>query len=110
MLGRKAAASDLHDFLFLGSERGIDLGNHLIGSVTVEPGVPAPDPEAGLPTSDVLVLSSAITAEYRLDHTRTFVGRQRHWLRHVDGALRIVRKRVDLVNCEAAFEAIAVPV
>jgi 3-phenylpropionate/cinnamic acid dioxygenase small subunit len=56
------------------------------------------------------VLSSAITAEYRLDHTRTFIARQRHWLRRVDGALRIVRKRVDLVNCEAAFEAIAVPV
>ena len=83
---------------------------HLIGSVTVEPGVPATDPDSGLPASDVLVLSSAITAEYRLDQTRTFIARQRHWLRRVDGALRIVRKRVDLVNCEAAFEAIAVPV
>jgi benzoate/toluate 1,2-dioxygenase beta subunit len=83
---------------------------HLIGSVTVEPGVPAADPDIGLPTSDVLVLSSAITAEFRLDQQRTFAGRQRHWLRRVDGALRIVRKRVDLVNCEAAFEAIAVPV
>ena len=57
-----------------------------------------------------LLLSSAITAEYRLDRTRTFIARQRHWLRRVDGALRIVRKRVDLVNCEGAFEAIAVPV
>ena len=83
---------------------------HLIGSVTTEPGVPATDPESGLPASDVLVLSSAITAEYRLDRTRTFIARQRHWLRRVDGALRIVRKRVDLVNCEGAFEAIAVPV
>ena len=70
---------------------------HLIGSVTVELGMPAADPASGLPASDLLVLSSAITAEYRLD-------------RRVDGGLRIVRKRVDLVDCEGAFEAIAVPV
>jgi benzoate/toluate 1,2-dioxygenase beta subunit len=79
---------------------------HLIGSVTVEPSPVSTD----LPASDVLVHSSAITAEYRLDQQRLFVGRQQHWLRRVDGALRIVRKRVDLVNCEAAFEAIAVPI
>lgn len=83
---------------------------HLIGSVSVEPGTPAAQPDIGLPASDVLVMSSAITAEFRLDQQRTFTGRQWHWLRRVEGSLRIVRKRVDLVNCEAAFEAIAVPV
>jgi len=30
-------------------------------------------------------------------------------LRRVDGSLRIVLKRVDLVDSEAAFDAIAVP-
>ncbi len=83
---------------------------HLVGSVIVEPGVPEPQPDIGLPPSEVLVHSSAITAEFRLDQQRLFVGRQSHWLRRVDGRLRIVRKRVDLVNCEGAFEAIAVPV
>jgi 3-phenylpropionate/cinnamic acid dioxygenase small subunit len=83
---------------------------HLIGSVSIEPGVPAADPAIGLPASEVLVMSSAITAEFRLDRLRTFTGRQRHWLRRVEGNWRIVRKRVDLVDCEAAFEAIAVPV
>jgi len=31
-------------------------------------------------------------------------------LRRVDGSLRIVLKRVDLVDSEAAFDAIAVPI
>lgn len=79
---------------------------HLIGSITVE----AASTLSDMPASEVLVQSSAITAEYRLDNQRLFIARQQHWLRHVDGAIRIVRKRVDLVNCEAAFEAIAVPI
>jgi len=79
---------------------------HLVGSVSAER---APH-TAGMPASDVLVHSSVIMAEYRLDQQRLFIGRQRHWLRAVDGQWRIVLKRVDLVNCEAAFEAIAVPI
>lgn len=79
---------------------------HLIGSVILERSPAACE----MPASDVLVHSSAITAEYRLDNQRLFIARQQHWLRRADGAIRIVRKRVDLVNCEAAFEAIAVPI
>jgi len=79
---------------------------HLIGSISLEPSPVACE----MPASEMLVHSSAITAEYRLDNQRLFIARQQHWLRRVDGAIRIVRKRVDLVNCEAAFEAIAVPI
>ena len=44
---------------------------HLIGSVTTEPGVPATDPESGLPASVVLGPSSALTHEHRLGRTLT---------------------------------------
>ncbi len=82
---------------------------HLIGNIEIE-AAPAADPALDLPPSDVLVHASLLMAEYRLDVQRLFAGRQRHWLRVVDGQLRIVRKRVDLVNSEAAFEAMAVPI
>jgi benzoate/toluate 1,2-dioxygenase beta subunit len=41
---------------------------------------------------------------------RLFAGRQRHRLRRDGTRLRIVEKRVDLINCDCAFEAIAVPI
>ena len=56
------------------------------------------------------VSSSVIMVEYRLDRQRVFAGRQRHRLRRVGQELKIAHKRVDLVNCESAFEAIAVPI
>jgi benzoate/toluate 1,2-dioxygenase beta subunit len=48
--------------------------------------------------------------EHRLDRQRIFAGRQTHRLRRVGQDLRIAHKRVDLVNCDSAFEAIAVPI
>jgi 3-phenylpropionate/cinnamic acid dioxygenase small subunit len=74
---------------------------HLVSNTTVE----SRDETSG----EVVIASSMIMAEYRMDHQRLFAGRQTHRLRRVDGAWRIVQKRVDLVNCQAAFEAIAVP-
>ena len=41
--------------------------------------------------------------ETRLDAQTLFVGWATHELVLIDGALRIQRKRVDLVNCDAAF-------
>ena len=41
--------------------------------------------------------------ETRLDDQNLFAGWARHHLVVVDGALRIRLKRVDLVNCDAAF-------
>jgi hypothetical protein len=41
--------------------------------------------------------------ETRLDAQTLFVGWATHELVLIDGALRIQQKRVDLVNCDAAF-------
>ena len=41
--------------------------------------------------------------ETRLDEQELYAGWVRHGLEVVDGALRIALKRVDLVNCDAAF-------
>lgn len=57
------------------------------------------------------VVSSTVTmTEYRDDRQRVFAGRQQHRLREVGGDLRIVQKRIDLINCDSVFEAIAVPI
>ncbi len=48
--------------------------------------------------------------EYRDDKQRIFAGRQRHRLRRDGAGFRIVQKRVDLINCDSAFEAMAVPI
>jgi 3-phenylpropionate/cinnamic acid dioxygenase small subunit len=73
---------------------------HLVTNVTVEPA------ESG----DVTIVSNVLMVEYRLDRQRIFAGRQQHRLRFLDSAWRIAMKRVDLVNCDSAFEAIAVPI
>jgi benzoate/toluate 1,2-dioxygenase beta subunit len=75
---------------------------HLVASVLVE----SADDAKG----EYTIGSSVIMYEYRLDRMRSFAGRQLHRLRRVGGELRIAHKRVDLVNCESAFEAIAVPI
>src|SRR6185369_6164505 len=69
---------------------------HLVTNVTVEPA------DAG--TGDVVIASSLLMVEYRLDRQRMFAGRQHHRLRFEDSAWRIALKRVDLVNCDSAFE------
>ncbi len=59
---------------------------------------------------EYLVSSTVIMVEYRNDKQRIFAGRQQHRLRREGGSFKIVRKRVDLINCDSAFEAIAVPI
>ena len=73
---------------------------HLVTNVTVGAG------EAG----EVAILSNVLMVEYRLERQRVFAGRQQHRMRFEDGSWRIAVKRVDLVNCDSAFEAIAVPI
>ena len=75
---------------------------HLIGNVLVE--------EADAATGEYLIGSTVIMVEYRDDKQRLFAGRQRHRLRHEGAGLRIVQKRVDLINCDAALDAMAVPI
>lgn len=75
---------------------------HVVGNIVVE----ACDES----TQECVVSSNVIMVEYRLDQQRIFAGRQQHRVRVVADALRIAHKRVDLVNCQSAFEAIAVPI
>ena len=73
---------------------------HLIGNVSAEPGA----------DGEYRVSSTVIMVEYRNDKQRVFAGRQTHHLRRDGAELKIVQKRVDLINCDTAFEAIAVPI
>jgi benzoate/toluate 1,2-dioxygenase beta subunit len=75
---------------------------HLIGNVAIE--------NEASPEGEYVVASNVIMVEYRNDQQRLFAGRQHHRLRRGDDGLRIVQKRVDLINCDSAFEAIAVPI
>jgi 3-phenylpropionate/cinnamic acid dioxygenase small subunit len=75
---------------------------HLVGNVLVE--------EADEAKGEYVVGSTVITVEYRDDAQRVFAGQQRHRLRRDGASCRIVQKRVDLINCDSAFEAMAVPI
>ena len=75
---------------------------HLVGNVVVD----AADDAKG----EYLVGSTVIMVEYREDRQRLFAGRQQHRLRRDGASFRIVQKRVDLINCDSAFEAMAVPI
>jgi benzoate/toluate 1,2-dioxygenase beta subunit len=77
---------------------------HLIGNVVLE----SPPPVEG--RIEYLVSSTVIMVEYRNEKQRIFAGRQQHRLRREDGTLKIVEKRVDLINCDSAFEAMSVPI
>jgi 3-phenylpropionate/cinnamic acid dioxygenase small subunit len=75
---------------------------HLVGNVLVE--------EADEAKGEYLVGSTVIMVEYRDEAQRVFAGRQRHRLRRNGKDFRIVQKRVDLINCDSAFEAMGVPI
>ena len=53
--------------------------------------------------------STLIVAEYRLNEQRWFAGRVLHGLRRENSELRIVLKRVDLINADAPQRALAIP-
>jgi benzoate/toluate 1,2-dioxygenase beta subunit len=56
------------------------------------------------------VASALLMAEYRLERQRLFAARCHHRLRREGaGEFRIAQKRVDLVNCDATFDALAIP-
>jgi benzoate/toluate 1,2-dioxygenase beta subunit len=75
---------------------------HLVGNVVVE--------DAGAGNGEYVVGSTLIMVEHRDDQQRVFAGRQHHRLRRHGDTFRIVQKRVDLINCDGAFEAMAVPI
>jgi len=55
------------------------------------------------------VRSALIVAEWRAGETRWFAGRVLHRLRREAQGLRIVLKRVDLIDSEAPHRALALP-
>ena len=75
---------------------------HLVGNAVLE--------EADEEKGEYLVGSTVIMVEYRDERQRLFAGRQQHRLRREGASFRIVQKRVDLINCDSAFEAMAVPI
>ncbi len=60
-------------------------------------------------TDDLEVRSALVVAEWRAGEARWFAGRVLHRLRRSAEGLRIVLKRVDLIDSEAPQRAIAVP-
>lgn len=60
-------------------------------------------------TEDLEVRSALVVAEWRAGESRWFAGRVLHRLRRTAEGLRIVLKRVDLIDSEAPQRAIAVP-
>ena len=74
----------------------------MVGNVVID--------EADEHKGEYLVGSTVIMVEYRDEQQRVFAGRQRHRLRRDGETFRIVQKRVDLINCDSAFEAMAVPI
>jgi hypothetical protein len=48
--------------------------------------------------------------EYREENQRIFAGRQYLHLRRFGDSYKIVLKRVNLINCDSAFDAMAVPI
>ena len=55
------------------------------------------------------VSSYVLMVESRPDEQRVFSGACEYRLRLLDGALKIVRKKVVLVNCDAMFGPLAIP-
>jgi 3-phenylpropionate/cinnamic acid dioxygenase small subunit len=75
---------------------------HLISNVVVENA----DEENG----EYEVSSIVVVFESQADEQRTFAGRQTHHLRYHHDQLKIFQKRVDLINCDASFTPIALPI
>ena len=76
--------------------------NHMVSNIIIE--------EADEDAGSFLVSSSMMMGEYRLDVQRFFMGRQFHRLVREGSTFRIALKRVNLINCDSAFEAMAVPI
>ena len=78
--------------------------SHLIGSLTAERGA-----EAGV---DLVCRSSVMMADYRpgTPDRRVWAGQQTHKLRRTPEGLKIVLKRVDLIDCDAAHGILSTPI
>jgi 3-phenylpropionate/cinnamic acid dioxygenase small subunit len=75
--------------------------SRMIGNVTIE--------ELDEGRNAVTVRSKFQLLEYRRENQRIFAGTNQHRLVAGGGAIRIAWKRVDLLNCDAPHEGLAVP-
>lgn len=71
----------------------------VIGNVTAEEG----------PEGLAAARSAFVLVEFRDDAQRLFAGECAHRLRRAGGGFEIVRKRVDLLNCDAPMAPLVVP-
>lgn len=75
---------------------------HLVGNVAIR--------QADAKANECTVRSSLVMVDYRLRVQRVFAGKVEHRLRAAGDSYRILSKRVDLINCDDAFELIAAPI
>jgi len=75
---------------------------HIVGSVTAGP--------AAEPGADCECRSTVMVAEHRAGEKRLWAGQQLHRLRRTPEGWRIVLKRVDLIDCDAAHGILGVPI
>lgn len=59
--------------------------------------------------AEVLVHSTLMMLEYRLDKQTSYGGRCRHLLRADGDTFKLAWKRVDLINCDSVLQPMAVP-
>ena len=58
---------------------------------------------------EILVHSTLLMMEFRLDKQTSYGGRCQHLLRRKGDGFELAWKRVDLINCDGVFEPLAVP-
>lgn len=75
---------------------------HIVGNVTVSRPAGA--------DIDCECRSTVMVAEHRGGDRRLWAGQQMHRLRRTGAGLRIVLKRVDLIDCDAAHGILSVPI
>jgi ethylbenzene dioxygenase beta subunit len=75
---------------------------HIVGNILVD--------KIDEAKGNVEVSSTVMMVEYREENQRIFAGRQYHHLRRFGDSYKIVLKRVNLINCDSAFDAMAVPI
>ena len=80
---------------------------HIVGNITVAGGDAVP---LHSPNGEFVVTSTFMMVEYRDEAQRVFAGRQHHVLRNSGDSFKIAHKKVELINCDSAFEAMAVPI
>ena len=76
--------------------------SHVIGNVLVE--------EADETAGEYLISSNFNMTEYRLQNQRIFAGRYLHRLKKNGAGFASSWKKVELINCDAPFGVIAVPI